>query len=65
MAIKESLTDLACKNASAEGSKIRKLHDAKGCIFGFMRMAVNIGGCAIRFMTRKNPYLLAFILLWG
>ncbi len=30
MAIKELLTDLACKNATAEGSKIRKLHDGQG-----------------------------------
>ena len=30
MAIKELLTDLACKNAAAEGSKIRKLHDGQG-----------------------------------
>ncbi|MEK6686111.1 MAG: integrase arm-type DNA-binding domain-containing protein [Pseudomonadota bacterium] len=30
MAIKELLTDLSCKNAVAEGSKIRKLHDGQG-----------------------------------
>jgi len=30
MAIKELLADLACKNAAAEGSKIRKLHDGQG-----------------------------------
>ncbi len=30
MAIKELLTDLACKNAAAEGTKIRKLHDGQG-----------------------------------
>lgn len=30
MAIKELLTDLACKNATAEDSKIRKLHDGQG-----------------------------------
>jgi integrase len=30
MAIKELLTDLSCKNATAEGSKIRKLHDGQG-----------------------------------
>ena len=30
MAIKELLTDLVCKNATAEGSKIRKLHDGQG-----------------------------------
>lgn len=30
MAIKELLTDLACKNAVAEGTKIRKLHDGQG-----------------------------------
>lgn len=30
MAIKELLTDLACKNATAEGHKIRKLHDGQG-----------------------------------
>jgi hypothetical protein len=30
MAIKESLTDLTCKNAVAEGSKIRRLHDGQG-----------------------------------
>jgi len=30
MAIKELLTDLACKNAIVEGGKIRKLHDGQG-----------------------------------
>ncbi|MDV6347302.1 tyrosine-type recombinase/integrase [Nitrosomonas sp. Is35] len=30
MAIKEALTDLACKNATVEGGKIRKLHDGQG-----------------------------------
>lgn len=30
MALKELLTDLACKNATAEGTKIRKLHDGQG-----------------------------------
>ncbi|QOJ23825.1 MAG: tyrosine-type recombinase/integrase [Gammaproteobacteria bacterium] len=30
MAIKEALTDLACKNATAEGGKVRKLHDGQG-----------------------------------
>lgn len=30
MALKELLTDLACKNATAEGAKIRKLHDGQG-----------------------------------
>ncbi len=30
MAIKELLTDLACKNATSESSKIRKLHDGQG-----------------------------------
>lgn len=30
MAIKELLTDLACKNAPTEGVKIRKLHDDQG-----------------------------------
>ena len=30
MAIKELLTDLTCKNATAEGAKIRKLHDGQG-----------------------------------
>lgn len=30
MAIKELLTDLSCKNATAEGVKIRKLHDGQG-----------------------------------
>lgn len=30
MAIKELLTDLACKNATAGSSKIRKLHDGQG-----------------------------------
>jgi len=29
-ALKELLTDLACKNAAAEGTKIRKLHDGQG-----------------------------------
>lgn len=30
MALKELLTDLACKNATAESAKIRKLHDGQG-----------------------------------
>jgi hypothetical protein len=30
MAIKELLTDLACKNAATTGTKIRKLHDGQG-----------------------------------
>ncbi len=30
MAIKDSLSDAACKNATTEGSKIRKLHDGQG-----------------------------------
>ncbi len=30
MAIKELLTDVSCKNATAEGVKIRKLHDGQG-----------------------------------
>ena len=30
MALKELLTDLACKNAVTEGAKIRKLHDGQG-----------------------------------
>jgi len=30
MALKELLTDLTCKNATAEGAKIRKLHDGQG-----------------------------------
>lgn len=30
MALKELLTDLACKNATSESSKIRKLHDGQG-----------------------------------
>ncbi|MER2514566.1 MAG: tyrosine-type recombinase/integrase [Nitrosomonas ureae] len=30
MAIKELLTNLACKNTTAEGRKIRKLHDGQG-----------------------------------
>jgi hypothetical protein len=30
MAIKELLTDRSCKNAVAEGAKIRKLHDGQG-----------------------------------
>jgi len=30
MALKELLTDLACKNSVAEGAKIRKLHDGQG-----------------------------------
>ncbi|MBK9662288.1 MAG: DUF4102 domain-containing protein [Nitrosomonas sp.] len=30
MAIKELLTDLACKNATAEGVKTRKLHGGQG-----------------------------------
>lgn len=30
MAIKELLTDRACKNATVEGTKIRKLHDGQG-----------------------------------
>ena len=30
MAIKEFLTDVACKNATSEGIKIRKLHDGQG-----------------------------------
>ena len=30
MAIKELLTDLTCKNSTAEGAKIRKLHDGQG-----------------------------------
>jgi len=30
MAIKELLTDLACKNAAVEGTRISKLHDGQG-----------------------------------
>ncbi len=30
MAIKDSLTDAACKNATLENVKIRKLHDGQG-----------------------------------
>jgi hypothetical protein len=30
MAIKELLTDLACRNATTEDSKIRKFHDGQG-----------------------------------
>ncbi len=30
MAIKELLTDISCETATAEGVKIRKLHDAQG-----------------------------------
>ena len=30
MAMKELLTDLACKNAATESAKIRKLHDGQG-----------------------------------
>lgn len=33
MAIKELLADLSCKNATAEGVKIRKLHDGQGLYF--------------------------------
>lgn len=33
--------DLACRNATAEGVKIRKLRDDQGFIFEYMKLVVN------------------------
>ena len=65
MAIKELLTDLTCKNATAEGAKIRKLHDGQGLYLWYMRTDASIGDYVIRSIIRKNPYHWAFILLLG